>query len=253
MKHVLVTGANRGIGAEVTRQLLDLGFAVWAAFRPGRKLPAWSPAPGSSGQGKLLPLEMELTDPPSRQKACGIIRQSGEPLWALINNAGVYEGHGPSGNRQVLDCNVTAVHELTQSLRSMIEGRIINISSGMGILDGFSSSWRQELLGPDLTWPQLQDWMEEWLQGGISGWPGNAYSVSKALLNALTRIWHREWGSGQSSLDVLSICPGWVRTDMGGASAPRSVEKGAETPVWACQTDSVQSGLFYRDKQPIDW
>ncbi|MBE7439608.1 MAG: SDR family NAD(P)-dependent oxidoreductase [Spirochaetales bacterium] len=77
----------------------------------------------------------------------------------------------------------------------------------------------------------------------------NAYSASKGALNTLVRCWHREL-KGET---YVAICPGWVRTDMGGEGAPRSVEKGAQTPVWALTVPDLPGGLFYRDRQPISW
>jgi NAD(P)-dependent dehydrogenase (short-subunit alcohol dehydrogenase family) len=100
-------------------------------------------------------------------------------------------------------------------------GRIVNVSSGQG---------------------QLSDM-------GV-GTP--AYRVSKTALNALTRTLAAELkGSG---ILVNSMCPGWVRTDMGGAGAPRTVEQGADTAVWlATLPDDGPSGGFFRDRRPIPW
>ena len=85
-----------------------------------------------------------------------------------------------------------------------------------------------------------------------AGWPGSAYKVSKAGLNALTRILARELGSRR--IKVNAVCPGWVRTDMGGASAPRNVAKGAASIVWAAELGADgPTGGFFRDGKPIAW
>jgi NAD(P)-dependent dehydrogenase (short-subunit alcohol dehydrogenase family) len=100
-------------------------------------------------------------------------------------------------------------------------GRVVNISSGMG---------------------QLSD------MGGHSP----SYRVSKTGLNALTRMLTAELG--EENILVNSVCPGWVRTDMGGPNARRSVEQGAETPVWlATLPDDGPRGGFFRDRKPIPW
>ena len=82
------------------------------------------------------------------------------------------------------------------------------------------------------------------MQGGYP-----AYRISKSGLNALTRILAAEEGA----VRVNSLCPGWVRTDMGGSGAPRSVEEGADTAVWLATDPDVGSGGFYRDRKPIPW
>jgi NAD(P)-dependent dehydrogenase (short-subunit alcohol dehydrogenase family) len=100
-------------------------------------------------------------------------------------------------------------------------GRVVNVSSGAG---------------------QLSDMQ--------SGYP--AYRMSKTALNALTRILANELQ--ETNILVNSVCPGWVRTDMGGANATRTIEEGVDTIVWlATLADGSSSGLFWRDRQPIDW
>ena len=100
-------------------------------------------------------------------------------------------------------------------------GRIVNVSSGLGQISGMGGSW-----------------------------PG--YRMSKAALNALTRIVAAEVGSANIKVNAMS--PGWVRTDMGGQGAPRSVAQGADTIVWlATLPDDGPSGLFFEDRKPIAW
>jgi carbonyl reductase 1 len=84
------------------------------------------------------------------------------------------------------------------------------------------------------------------------GWPSSAYSVSKMGLNALTAILGRELQGDPRGVVVSAACPGWVRTRMGGASAPRTVEQGADTPVWLAIEGGAQGGVF-RDRAPISW
>jgi len=151
----------------------------------------------------------------------------------LVNNAGVMLD--PRGSRvldsrigtwrDTLETNLIGPLALVQALASLMRknryGRIVNISSGQGQLSDMGA-----------------------------GTP--AYRVSKTALNALTRTLAAELkGSG---ILVNSMCPGWVKTDMGGSSAPRTVEQGADTAVWlATLPDDGPSGGFFRDRKPIAW
>ena len=83
------------------------------------------------------------------------------------------------------------------------------------------------------------------------GWPSSAYSVSKIALNALVRVWAPELAARR--IIINAVCPGWVRTDMGGRSASRTVEKGAASIVWAATREGQPTGGFFRDGRPIDW
>jgi NAD(P)-dependent dehydrogenase (short-subunit alcohol dehydrogenase family) len=153
-------------------------------------------------------------------------------LDALINNAGVIGDTGRRGTdadldevKEVLETNVFGAWRLTQALAPLLEksghGRVVNISSGMG---------------------QLSD-----MNGGAP-----SYRVSKTALNALTRIFANELE--ESGVKVNSACPGWVQTDMGGSGAVRTVDEGADTPVWlATLPQGGPTGGFFRSREPIDW
>ena len=127
--------------------------------------------------------------------------------------------------RETLGLNLFGAWRLCEAFVPLMQrnnyGRIVNVSSGMGALNE--------------------------MRGGSP-----AYRVSKTALNALTRILASElWGSG---ILVNSVCPGWVRTDMGGSGASRSVEEGADTLVWAATlADNGPTGGFFRDRRPITW
>jgi NAD(P)-dependent dehydrogenase (short-subunit alcohol dehydrogenase family) len=146
----------------------------------------------------------------------------------LVNNAGIYGGYESVGDydldtaHEVLETNLFGAWRLTRAmlplLRRSDDARIVNVSSGAG---------------------QLSE-----MNGG-----GAAYRVSKSGLNALTRV----LASDERGIRVNSICPGWVRTDMGGKSATRSVEEGADTAVWLASDPDAPSGGFFRDRKPIPW
>ena len=230
-KIAVVTGANRGIGFEICRQLARNGVKVILTSRDVRK--GEVAVADLGGQGLDVAFhQLDVTDPASVSRLTANLKSDYGRLDILINNAGVMPEHGEAAGvfkadvdlvRQTLETNTLGALGVAQALIPLMrgEGRVVNVSSGMGQL--------AEMNG---------------------GWPG--YRFSKVALNALTRILADELEG--TRIKVNSVCPGWVRTDMGGPSATRSVEQGAETPVWlALLPDDGPTGGFFRDKQPIPW
>jgi NAD(P)-dependent dehydrogenase (short-subunit alcohol dehydrogenase family) len=232
----LVTGANRGLGFETTRQLARSGYRVLLAARELGKAEAAAQRLSSEGLD-VHPFELDVVSDAScaRLKTIGTVD-------ALVNNAGVMlesdENPLAAGllSRSALDIasvllrdtfetNTLGAYRVIQALapgmRERGYGRIVNVSSGLG---------------------QLND------MGG--GYP--AYRVSKTALNALTRIFASELrGTG---VLVNSVCPGWVKTDMGGPGARLSPEEGVGTIVWAATLpDDGPTGGFFRALKPIPW
>ena len=224
----LVSGANRGIGREVARQLLDKGYTVVVGSRDPSKGEAVARELGDGA----VSMQLDVTDDDSVRAAVSSIERDFGRLDVLVNNAGIADGWSRTAAeadfdrvKEVLDTNLFGSWRLAKAVLPLMRrngyGRIVNVSSGMG---------------------QLSD------MGGHS--PG--YRVSKTGLNALTRMLTAELG-GENIL-VNSACPGWVRTDMGGANARLSVEEGADTPVWlATLPDDGPTGGFFRDRKPISW
>ena len=231
----VVTGANRGIGYETCRQLAQRGLRVILTARNAAK--GRLAAKTLSEQGLDVVFQtLDVTDPTSIGELLNFIDARFDRVDVLINNAGIMlERPDPGGVsvsvfeasvdtlRISLETNVYGPLLLSQALKPLMHGnaRIVNVSSGMG---------------------QLTE-----MNGGCPG-----YRISKTALNALTRIMADELKS--TNIKVNSVCPGWVRTDMGGPNAERSVEKGAETIVWlATLPEDGPSGGFFRDKQAIPW
>ena len=231
----IVTGGNRGIGFEISRQLARLGvMTVIGARSLAAGLKAAEPL---AAEGLVAPVvELDVTDPASVKAAVAeAVRLFGR-VDILVNNAGVMLDLASEGMstletvpaeivRATFEVNVIGPMTMTTSVLPMMReqgyGRIVNMSSGMGQLSE---------MGADHA----------------------AYRMSKAALNALTRVTAADAGEG--SIKVNAMCPGWVRTDMGGADAPRSVEEGAETAVWlATLPESGPTGGYFRDKKPIAW
>ncbi|MFA5899132.1 MAG: SDR family oxidoreductase [Hyphomicrobium sp.] len=231
----LVTGANRGIGLEIVRQLSRNGMLAVIASRDlekGREAAAKLAAEG------LEPpvVALDVTDPASIKNAIAEVMDLFGRIDVLVNNAGILkEGQAPEDSKvievapelvmETYEANAVGPLRMMQAVVPIMMqggyGRVVNISSGAGQLAEMGA-----------------------------GYP--AYRMSKAALNALTRIIAAELGP--EPVKVNAMCPGWVRTDMGGPNATRSVEQGAETAIWlSTLPDTGPTGGFFRDKAPIAW
>jgi NAD(P)-dependent dehydrogenase (short-subunit alcohol dehydrogenase family) len=225
----LVSGGNRGIGREVARRLAEEGYRVVIGSRDPDRGEEVARELGSGVAARQL----DVTDEESIERCIESVAGELGRLDVLVNSAGI-TGGGWSTNaydvdldevRQTLETNLYGAWRLTQAalplMRENRYGRVVNISSGMG---------------------QLAD------MGGHAP----AYRLSKTGLNVLTRMLAAELEG--ENIVVNSCCPGWVRTDMGGPSAQRSVEEGADTPVWlATLPDDGPRGGFFRNRRPIQW
>jgi len=235
----LVTGANKGIGFEIARQLAAQEIIVLIGAR--------DPQRGLQAQGKLLSQGLEarfvlldVTDPRSIQAAVGRIKDDFKRLDILVNNAGILiDPHTDIRElslailQNTLETNAFGPLLLSQACLPVMEanhyGRIVNMSSTLGSLT--------EMAGPDSLYAEVRS---------------PAYRLSKTVLNAVTVMLAAEMRG--SNILVNSACPGWVRTDLGGSRAPLSPEQGADTPVWlATLPDGGPSGGFFRGRQPIPW
>ncbi|MCG6140584.1 SDR family NAD(P)-dependent oxidoreductase [Leptospira mtsangambouensis] len=225
----LVTGANRGIGKQVSIDLAKQGIYVLIGARNPSDAEDTLAAVQAVGKGEILALDVSKEQ--SIGRALDVITGSFGKLDILVNNAGIFADPGSFFDTTSEDLHKTLLVNLYGPLRliqiflpMMIQnnfGRIVNVSSGMG---------------------QLSE------MGG--GYP--AYRISKTSINALTSLSSVE--AVGKNIKINSVCPGWVKTDMGGESATRPVEKGAETIVWAATLpDNGPTGKFFRDKKEIGW
>jgi NAD(P)-dependent dehydrogenase (short-subunit alcohol dehydrogenase family) len=231
----LVSGGNRGIGLEIVRQLARLGIITVLGSRSLDKGHEAANALATE-QLEVATVALDVEDPDAPARAVGEVSKLFGRCDILVNNAAILID-GPGGfdsslfdlttetARRTFETNVLGPARLTQAVVPLMRtngyGRIVNMSSGAG---------------------QLSDMGQ--------GFP--AYRMSKSSVNALTKITANELAG--TNIKCNAVCPGWVRTDMGGPNASRSIEAGAETPVWlATLADDGPTGGFFRDKKPIPW
>lgn len=229
-KIALISGANRGIGLEIGKQLLEIGWNVVFTARnmhEGRPLvnnlrKKWKSA---------WYHQLDVTDEQSISDLADYVENTCGRLNVLINNAGIMIEE----NHRAMDMELEDLHKtmatnfygplmLTRTmvpfLKDSKDARVINVSSRMGQLSGMG--------------------------GGHA-----AYRISKTALNAMTVVMARELeGEG---IRVNCICPGWVCTDMGGPNANKSLKEGADTAVWLATADKIENGKFYADRKVIPW
>ena len=228
MKTVLITGANRGIGRQTAQELSGMGFRVYLGSRTAKT----NGEPVQEIKGKAFWIRMDVSETKSIGQAANWLAKTEDKLDILINNAGIYPDKGASitniSRAQMVatfQTNVFGAIEVTQALLPLLRrsqaARVINVSSGYGKLSGLSASVP-------------------------------SYCLSKLALNGVTLIFADKLRA--DGISVNSVDPGWVRTDMGGKNASRSVAEGAAGIVWlADEAPQHITGKFFHDGQEIEW
>jgi NAD(P)-dependent dehydrogenase (short-subunit alcohol dehydrogenase family) len=230
----LVTGANKGIGFEVVRQLARKGFHVFLGARnekAGEAAAEKLRKEGEEDYGEITVLKIDVSKPDSIRRAAEEFSRKSDRLDALVNNAGILLDDDkdvltatPETFETTLRTNTLGALLVAQAfvlfLKKSDTPRIVNVSSGGG---------------------QLTD--------GADGW-APAYCISKTALNGVTV----QLAAALPKFAINSVCPGWVRTDMGGTNATRSVAEGASGVVWlAFEAPHSMTGKFFRDRKVIPW
>jgi NAD(P)-dependent dehydrogenase (short-subunit alcohol dehydrogenase family) len=232
----LVTGSNRGIGFEIVKQLALKKIQVVLTSRSSTNGEAALRNLTRDGAKKVVVRQLDVSNQVSVDNLSNEVEKTFGRLDILVNNAAILIDRDDlvASNvdlevvKATLETNLIGAWRMCKAFIPLMKkngyGRIVNVSSGSGQFEYMGTS------------------------GGY--WP--AYSVSKASLNALTVMLASELRG--TNILVNAVCPGWVRTDMGGSNAPRSVEEGAATPVWlATLPDGGPTGQNYYDKKQISW
>ena len=229
--YTLITGANRGIGRQLALDLAAKSHHVVVGCRDagdGRKVAAEVAASG----GEASVVALDVADDATIDAAAAELSGRLPRLDVLVNNAGIFPDEdvdiltvGRDHADRTLQVNTLGPLRVTQAmlplLRKSEAARVVNVSSGLGQLHGLSVD-------------------------------KPSYCLSKLALNGVTLLLSR--ALADEAVAVNSVCPGWVRTEMGGADADRSIEEGAAGIVWlATDADASLTGGFFRDGQPIDW
>jgi NAD(P)-dependent dehydrogenase (short-subunit alcohol dehydrogenase family) len=253
----IVTGGNRGIGLEVCRGLARRGMRV---ILGSRELASGEEA-AAELRGQGLTVEARQLDVTDARSVAHFATDLPEEVSVLVNNAGAsLGGFDARVAERTLAINYFGAAAVTDAVlpRMAHGGRVVMVSSGMGELTAYGADLRARFLAPDLDRAGLDALVNEFVdevrrgQHARKGWPSNAYRVSKAALNALVRVLAPSLA--ERGIAINAICPGWVRTAMGGPAAPRSVEQGAAGILWAATLpDGGPTGGFFRDGKPISW
>ncbi|MBD1928034.1 SDR family oxidoreductase [Trichocoleus sp. FACHB-90] len=233
-KIAIVTGANRGLGFETCRQLASKDIQVVLTSRDEAKGKAAVEKLQAEGLDVVYH-PLDVTNAESIEHLAQFIRNEFGKLDILVNNAGIARDFTDAENsifntkidtlQETIETNLYGPLLLSQALIPLMKkhnyGRVVNVSSGAGQLFEMNT-----------------------------GYP--AYRISKTALNSLTRLFANELKD--TNILVNAVCPGWVKTDMGGSNAPRTVEQGVDTIVWlATLPDDGATSGFWRDRQPIPW
>jgi NAD(P)-dependent dehydrogenase (short-subunit alcohol dehydrogenase family) len=268
MKVVLVTGGNRGIGLEICRQLDSLGHTVILGSRDLQK----GLASAGSLSRNVLVRQLDVTDENSILDIYESVKAEFGRLDVLVNNAGI--GEHPEENKNsplaraknYMEENIYGVRQINKIIVPLM--RKTGLAPQRNSASDIPLSLADHVMATNLygPWRMIQVFIPLLMKSddpriiNMSSGMGElksltgfypAYSLSKTALNALTIMFSNELKP--RGIKVNSMCPGWVRTDMGGPNAPRHVSQGADTAVWLATEKEIPTGKFFRDRKEIDW
>lgn len=268
MKTIIVTGGNRGIGLEICRQLDALGHKV---ILGSRDLDKCRQAALSISQ-HVIAKQLDITDETSVRVLFEFVRNEFGSLDVLINNAGLGSNHFEQGNaivsgaKSMLKTKLPGARQLIKLIKPVLKrsGIVARAKTGSDIpLDQVKYIMETNLYGP---WRMIQTFLPLLQKGrngriiNISSGMGEFsslssdypdYRLSKSSLNVLTIMLAEELIN--KGISINAMCPGWVKTDMGGPDAQREVSEGADTAVWLATEKKIPHGKFLRDREIIDW
>jgi NAD(P)-dependent dehydrogenase (short-subunit alcohol dehydrogenase family) len=228
-KIILVTGANRGIGLQIVKEVAEMGHNAILTARDEVKGKKAAEQLKQNGLNVRF-IQLDAANESSIHLAAKKVEEQFGKLDVLINNAGIFNDKHNSltvsknAVLEHLEVNFIGPLMISQAFIALLEkskqGRIINFSSQMGRLNGM---------------------------GGGSA----AYRFSKTAINSLTTVMAADVAG--KNIKVNSLCPGWVKSDMGGPGAYRSLHEGADTAVWLATADNIPTGKFFADRREIAW
>jgi NAD(P)-dependent dehydrogenase (short-subunit alcohol dehydrogenase family) len=236
-RRVLITGASRGLGLEFTRRYLDRGDRVFATCREPARARDLAALAGPHGD-RLTVVALDVADPGSIRAAHAAVRRRTQVLDLLINNAGVYSRSGSEDPTERL--GTLTFDDALHVLRTNALAPLMVTQQCLGLLD---AGRRPRVVAISSEYGSVSE--------NTGGFP-YYYAASKAALNMLMRSLAAE--VRRRGIVAAILDPGWVRTDMGGPAAPRSLREGADTITWlATLPDNGPSGGFFRDRGAIEW
>jgi len=268
MKTILVTGGNRGIGLEICRQLDELGHTVIMGSRD----PVKGKEAARSFSNNVIVKQLDVIHEESIRNLFAFVKTDFGKLDVLINNAGI--GWVNQGQKNTVLADVKKFIETKSSGARQIFQHIVPILRKTGIVAQREGAVNVSLTNVKLimetnlygVWQMIQVFIPLLLnsdhgriinmssgRGELKSLSGDlpGYSLSKSSLNVLTIMFSNELK--EKGISVNAMCPGWVKTEMGGPYAPRHVSQGADTAVWLATEKEIPTGKFFRDRKEIDW
>jgi len=266
MKTALVTGGNRGIGFEICYMLDKLDYQVILCSRDLRK----GQKAALSLSKNVIVRQLDVTNETSIQNLYHVVKKEIGKIDILINNAGVgadaQESQIISGIKLKIKNHFRGIYRMAKKVQPYLnKNQLFNENI---IAENISLSRVKEIMETNFygPWGMIQTFIPLLQKGvgariinissglgalnNLSGkYPG--YSMSKTSLNALTIMFSNELKN--KGIKVNAVCPGWVKTDMGGPDAPGIAREGADTVVWLATAPEIQSGKFYKNRQEIPW
>jgi len=268
----VVTGGNKGIGFAICRALQKQNPTIHVVLAArseslGKDAVNALQQENPQQQENIEYAPLDLTEPSSAARLASWLKDRHKGIDILINNAGMaWKGDAFDENvaRTTLGTNYFGTLSVMQELLPIVRdgGRVVNVCSFAGVPSRVREDVRKQFLAPSISLDKLNSVMNSFIEAvkdgtyAEKGWPKQTYSVSKIGETVMGNIFAREESYRKRGILILSVNPGWVKTDMAGPKAPLTIDQGAETPVFSAllpPDTSVQTGSYLSDKKVVDW